>query len=55
MPLLALPYVLIVKRCLFDGLEGWFYALQRLCAEVLIALELIDRRLANRRPKTELR
>lgn len=55
MPLLALPYVLIVKRCLFDGLEGWFYALQRLCAEVLIALELIDRRLANRRPKTEPR
>lgn len=41
-PLLILPYVLIGKGCIFDGRAGWFYALQRLFAEVSIALELLD-------------
>lgn len=44
-PLLVFFYVLIVKRALFDGPAGWFYAFQRLFAEVLLALELLDRRL----------
>lgn len=44
-PLLVLVYVLIVKRCLFDGWPGWYYALQRLIAEALLAVEIIDRRL----------
>ncbi len=43
-PLLVLPYVLFVKGCLLDGRIGWLYALQRLLAEVMIALELLDRR-----------
>lgn len=43
-PLLAFFYVLVVKRCLFDGWPGWFYALQRLLAECMIALAVIDRR-----------
>jgi glycosyltransferase involved in cell wall biosynthesis len=38
-------YVLIVKRCILDGWSGWYYVLQRVVAEMLIALELIDRRL----------
>jgi glycosyltransferase involved in cell wall biosynthesis len=46
-PLLVFAYVLIVKRCLFAGWPGWFYALQRLLAECMIALEVIDRRLAG--------
>jgi glycosyltransferase involved in cell wall biosynthesis len=46
-PLLVLPYVLLAKGCLLDGRAGWFYALQRLLAEVAIALELLDRRLAG--------
>jgi glycosyltransferase involved in cell wall biosynthesis len=46
-PLLVLPYALIAKGCLFDGRAGWFYALQRLLAEVVIALELLDRRAAS--------
>ncbi len=46
-PLLVLPYVLFAKGCLWDGRAGWFYALQRLLAEVVIALELVDRRLAG--------
>jgi glycosyltransferase involved in cell wall biosynthesis len=33
------------ERCLFDGWPGWFYALQRMLAETLIALELLDKRL----------
>lgn len=44
-PLLVLPYTLIVRRCLFEGWPGWLYALQRLLAETLIALEIADRRL----------
>jgi glycosyltransferase involved in cell wall biosynthesis len=41
-------YSLIVKRCLFDGWRGWFYALQRTYAELLLSLELLDRRLSVR-------
>jgi hypothetical protein len=44
-PVAVFFYVLLLRRCLFDGWPGWFYALQRLLAECLIALELIDRRL----------
>jgi glycosyltransferase involved in cell wall biosynthesis len=35
---------LFAKRCLFDGWRGWYYALQRTTVELLIALEIIDRR-----------
>lgn len=49
-PFLVVAYVLVVKRALFDGRAGWFYAFQRLCAEVLLALELLDRRLSARMP-----
>jgi glycosyltransferase involved in cell wall biosynthesis len=37
-------YTLFVKGCLFDGWPGWYYALQRTTAEMLITLEIIDRR-----------
>lgn len=37
-------YTLFVKGCLFDGWLGWYYALQRTTAEMLIALEILDRR-----------
>jgi hypothetical protein len=42
-PLAVLFYVLFVKRCLLDGWPGWFYALQRVVAEAMLALEIIDR------------
>jgi glycosyltransferase involved in cell wall biosynthesis len=48
-PFLALVYTLFVKGCLFDGWPGWFYALQRLLAETMIALAILDRRLKQRR------
>ncbi len=44
-PFAVLFYVLFVKRCSFDGWPGWYYALQRVVAEMLLALEIIDRRL----------
>ncbi len=42
---LTLVYCLIVKRLLFDGWAGIYYTLQRVYAELLLALELLDRRL----------
>lgn len=44
-PIGVLFYTLFMKGCILDGWPGWYYALQRLCAETLIALEILDRRL----------
>jgi glycosyltransferase involved in cell wall biosynthesis len=44
----VLFYTLFVKGCVFDGWLGWYYALQRVIAETLIALEILDRRLRGR-------
>jgi glycosyltransferase involved in cell wall biosynthesis len=44
-PIGVVFYTLFVKGCILDGWPGWYYALQRLCAETLIALEIIERRL----------
>lgn len=43
-PVLVLLYTLIVKGGLLDGWPGWFYALQRMCAEVMLSVKLCDRR-----------
>jgi glycosyltransferase involved in cell wall biosynthesis len=47
-PILVFFYTLIVKRCLLDGWAGWLYALQRTLAEIMLALEIIDRRMRKR-------
>lgn len=44
-PFVVFFYTLIVKRCILDGWPGWLYVLQRTLAEVLLAIELVDRRL----------
>jgi glycosyltransferase involved in cell wall biosynthesis len=44
-PLGVFLHVLFVKGCILDGWAGWYYALQRTTAEILVSLELIDRRL----------
>ncbi len=44
-PVLVFFYTLIVKRCVLDGWAGWLYVLQRTFAEVLVAIELVDRKL----------
>jgi glycosyltransferase involved in cell wall biosynthesis len=49
-PILILFYTLIVKRCILDGWAGGHYALQRVCAEVMLALEIVDRRLGRTLP-----
>jgi glycosyltransferase involved in cell wall biosynthesis len=38
-------HTLFIRRGIFDGWPGWYYALQRLVAEALLALEIVDRRL----------
>jgi glycosyltransferase involved in cell wall biosynthesis len=44
-PVLMFFYVLFIKRCLLDGWSGWYYAFQRVCAETMLSIELLDRRL----------
>ena len=43
----SLVYTLLVKRTLLDGWRGWYYALQRTLAEIMLALEILERRLAE--------
>ena len=47
-PMLMFFYVLFIKRCLLDGWSGWYYTLQRSCAEAMLSIELLDRRLRSR-------
>jgi len=47
-PIAVFFYTLFVKGCLLDGWPGWYYALQRTIAEMLLALEIIDRRSGQR-------
>ena len=42
--IVVLLYTLFAKGCIRDGWAGWYYVLQRLAAETLIALEVVDRR-----------
>lgn len=44
-PFAAFIYTLLAKRCMFDGRAGWLYALQRMLAESMLALEITDRKL----------
>jgi glycosyltransferase involved in cell wall biosynthesis len=46
-PVLTFFYVLFIKLCLFDGWAGWYYTLQRVCAEIMLSIELLDRRLRS--------
>ena len=44
-PLLVFFYTLIIRGGLLDGWPGWLYVLQRTLAELMLALEIVDRRL----------
>lgn len=50
-PFLVFFYTLLFKGCFLDGRAGWLYVLQRTCAEIMIAIELIDRRLRGASPQ----
>jgi glycosyltransferase involved in cell wall biosynthesis len=45
-PVLIFAYTLFVKGCVLDGWAGWHYVLQRLCFELILALEIVDNRLS---------
>lgn len=47
-PFLTLIYCLIFKGGIFDGWHGWYYALQRTLAEILLAINLMDSELRNK-------
>jgi glycosyltransferase involved in cell wall biosynthesis len=50
-PILVLLYCLIVKRQWRDGLAGWHYTYQRVLAEILLSLYLIEDRIAAENPR----
>jgi glycosyltransferase involved in cell wall biosynthesis len=41
-PLAVMIYCLIIQRGILDGWAGWYYALQRTLAEILLAIRLIE-------------
>jgi glycosyltransferase involved in cell wall biosynthesis len=41
-PFLVLAYCLVGQRLMTDGWRGWFYVMQRVFAEVLLSLELLE-------------
>ena len=46
-PLAVGFYVMLLKLCILDGWPGWHYTMQRILAEALISLELVDRKLGR--------
>ncbi|MEQ9359058.1 glycosyltransferase family 2 protein [Coleofasciculus chthonoplastes] len=46
-PFIILFYCLILKGGILDGWAGWYYALQRMLAEILLAIHLIEAEKAN--------
>ena len=46
-PLFVLFYCLILKGGILDGRHGWHYAMQRLLAETMLSLRLVDLVLEN--------
>jgi glycosyltransferase involved in cell wall biosynthesis len=41
-PFVVMFYCLIIQRCILDGWAGWYYALQRALAEILLAIRMIE-------------
>jgi glycosyltransferase involved in cell wall biosynthesis len=50
-PWLMFGYCLLIKAALLDGWPGWYYACQRLTAELILSLKLIEARLHVPRPE----
>jgi len=44
-PWLVFFYTLVVRGALFDGWRGWYYAFQRMIAEIMLSLRLLERRI----------
>lgn len=41
-PFAILIYCLVIKKGVLDGWPGWYYALQRMVAEIILSLRLIE-------------
>lgn len=41
-PFTVLLYCLVIKKGLLDGWPGWYYALQRMVAEIILSIRLIE-------------
>ena len=49
-PVLVLLYCLFARRQWLEGLAGWHYTYQRVLAEILLSLYLIEDRIAGAEP-----
>ena len=49
-PLAVLLHCLFVKRLIFQGFYGWYYTYQRVMAELILSLYLLEDRLAREQP-----
>ena len=49
-PFAVLAYCLVAKRGLLDGAAGWHYAFQRMVAEAVLSMNLLERRLGRGAP-----
>ena len=41
-PFIVFVYCLIVKQGILDGWRGWYYALQRMLAEIILSIRIIE-------------
>lgn len=46
-PWLVFFYTLVVRGALFDGWRGWYYAFQRMIAEIMLSLRLLEKKLGK--------
>ena len=46
-------YTLLVRGVILDGWAGWYYALQRLLAETILSLRLIEAKWAAAESKVQ--
>ncbi len=51
-PFVVLFYTLFIKRALLDGWPGWLYAFQRLTAELILSIHLLEARLSRTSPSS---
>ncbi|MCE2693417.1 MAG: glycosyltransferase [Verrucomicrobiaceae bacterium] len=46
-PVVVLLYTLLARRTVLDGWHGWFYAFQRVLAEIMLSLRLLEKKIGK--------
>ncbi|MBE7495698.1 MAG: glycosyltransferase family 2 protein [Verrucomicrobiaceae bacterium] len=46
-PVVVFFYTLLARRAILDGLHGWFYTFQRVLAEIMLSLRLLEKKLGK--------